>query len=294
MIINKLIGKRTRKALLKHSSYYRRKKLLKRFARLGKNVDLDNPLSLTDKICWLMVYGGQWKRKAQLADKIAVHQYCKQKLGKDICVPILHVYESPDMIRLEELPEQFALKCNHGCKFNIIVPNREELCLEEAQEQLRTWQDTPFGMETVEAHYLFIKPQCYAEQYIVDDTTHSTIEYDFYCPNGRPTLLHIISGRLENDLHQGFYDMDFHPLDVRFASSDNQPQEYAKPAHFDLMKEYAAKLSADLPFARIDFYEANDEVYLGEITLTPAAGNFGFSNRETDLLLGSQITISLS
>ena len=38
----------------------------------------------------------------------------KKKLGKDICNKILKIYNSETEIDIEELPNQFVFKTNHG------------------------------------------------------------------------------------------------------------------------------------------------------------------------------------
>ena len=52
---------------------------------------------------------------------------------------------------------------------------------------------------------------------------------------------------------------------------------FSKPKHFNQMVEYAKKLSEGIEFVRIDFYEVDDTVYLGEMTFTPGAGTFKYN-----------------
>jgi len=68
-----------------------------------------------------------------------LHEYSKEKLGKDICIPIIKVYNSPDEIRFNELPEKFVLKCNHGYKMNIICDNKKTFDLEDAKIKCKEW-----------------------------------------------------------------------------------------------------------------------------------------------------------
>ena len=57
------------------------------------------------------------------------------------------------------------------------------------------------------------------------------------------------------------------------------------------MKEYAKKLSEDFKFVRVDFYEINNIVYLGELTFTPANGFIKFKDNQTDINLGNLLTL---
>lgn len=54
-----------------------------------------------------------------------IHQYSKKILGKDICVPILKVYKNAEEIKLEDLPEKFVLKVNHGSGMNLICKDNK-------------------------------------------------------------------------------------------------------------------------------------------------------------------------
>ena len=60
---------------------------------------------------------------------------------------------------------------------------------------------------------------------------------------------------------------------------------------FDKMKYLAEKLAKGIPHLRVDFYEVNDKVYLGELTFTPGAGLFKFKDKETNLYWGEQIKL---
>ena len=82
-------------------------------------------ITFEDKLNWLVIHDtnilkGKW------ADKILLHKYSKRKLGKDICNKILKIYHSEKDINLNELPNQFVLKTNHGSGYNIIVEDKKE------------------------------------------------------------------------------------------------------------------------------------------------------------------------
>ena len=57
------------------------------------------------------------------------------------------------------------------------------------------------------------------------------------------------------------------------------------------MIEFAEKLSKDIPFVRVDFYEINNKVYFGELTFYPAAGMETFIPNLNDELLGQWLSI---
>nr|WP_236851817.1 ATP-grasp fold amidoligase family protein [Candidatus Sodalis pierantonius] len=49
----------------------------------------------------------------------------------------------------------------------------------------------------------------------------------------------------------------------------NSPVPMAKPKHLSLMTSLAKRIAKDFSYLRIDFYEANDKIYFGELTFDP-------------------------
>ena len=64
--------------------------------------------------------------KAKYVNKIKIHDVSKKILGKDICPPILKIYNNINDINSNDLPDKFVLKCNHGSGMNIICKNKLE------------------------------------------------------------------------------------------------------------------------------------------------------------------------
>lgn len=57
------------------------------------------------------------------------------------------------------------------------------------------------------------------------------------------------------------------------------------------MVKLAEKLSKDIPFLRVDFYEINERVYFGELTFYPASGFEKFKPEEYDKILGDMLEL---
>lgn len=66
---------------------------------------------------------------------------------------------------------------------------------------------------------------------------------------------------------------------------------YKKPNHFDLMVEYAKKLAEPFKFVRVDFYEVDGIVYLGEMTFTPGACRFRYKNPQDNINVGDMLKL---
>ena len=65
-----------------------------------------------------------------------------------------------------------------------------------------------------------------------------------------------------------------------------------KPINFEKMLDYARKLSNKFCFCRVDFYEVDNVLYLGEMTFSPTNVEMNFNNRSISLYLGNFLNIS--
>ena len=94
----------------------------------------------------------------------------------------------------------------------------------------------------------------------------------------------------EEETKFDFYDEHFNHLDIR-NGHPNSTNPIEKPANFELMKELASKLSKGFPHLRVDFYEVNGEVYIGELTFSHYSGMIPFEPVEWDYTFGSWIQL---
>lgn len=264
----------------------------KALKRRNLKLDLKNPVTVQDKISWLIVNDDCNELKAKCADKILVHEYSKEKLGDDICVPILKIYNSPNEINIDELPEKFILKCNHSFNKNIIVRNKKDFDINLAKKNINKWLSEPFGIKSIEPHYIEIERKCYSEKLLEQVGYKEITDYKFICFNGKPTYVQIINGRHTPDFHLNYYDMNFNFVDICRQDIKNNKEKLDKePFGFNLMKEYAEKLSQDFRFVRVDFYSVDNVVYLGELTFTPAQCFIKWTDDNVDKIFGDLLVL---
>ena len=111
---------------------------------------------------------------------------------------------------------------------------------------------------------------------MLGDGNGELLDYKFWCFNGEPKIWTINSGFGHGDIM--YYKMDGSEWNLYNVKSHS---EYVKPMQFNTMVEYAKKLSEPFKFVRVDFYEFNGNVLLGEMTFTPGAFGFKYAN-DTD------------
>ena len=82
-------------------------------------------------------------------------------------------------------------------------------------------------------------------------------------------------------------------LNISCLSQPHPTFNYSKPKFFTLMKEYAKILSSDFKFVRVDFYQLENEIRLGELTFSPLNGLFFCKNKSDEIELAKDIIINI-
>lgn len=258
----------------------------------GKIYNESNIKTIQDKLNWLLIHENP-ENKTNLVDKILLHEYSKKKLGKDICVPILKVYNSSKEIDLNQLPDKFVLKCNHGSLMNIFCSDKSKFNLMKAKIKLDEWMNLNYGLIYFEFQYININKKIFAEQYLLDNIN----DYKIYCFNGEPKFIRVQkklpdgSGKINN-----YYNLDWTLNDIETGLGRHFVRRpdviFEKPRNLELMIKYAKKLSSDFSFVRVDFYDLNDIVYLGEMTFSPSNMMFNCKDKNQSLYLGNLLDIT--
>ena len=262
----------------------REKDYYERRIAIYKNYNESNLVTFSDKINWLIIHDTN-ELKGKCADKILLHEYSKKKLGKDICNKILKIYNNVDEINLDELPNQFALKTNHASGFNIIVDNKNNFNLEKEKRQLNQWLTIDYGQQGAEFHYSFIKRKIFVEEYFGGNP----INYKFFCYNGEPKYIYATIKNEFRYVHLNFFDTEWNPLNFSCYHPPHPTYKFEKPKLFEIMKNIVRKLSSDFKFVRVDLYELNNEVKLGEMTFSPMNSLFYCQNKTHEIELGKYI-----
>ena len=251
----------------------------------GVRCDLQNPRTIQEKLMWLNIYDAD-SRKSVCADKVLVKDYAKDVLGEDIGVPTLKVWDKVDDVDFSVLPERFVIKCNHGSGMNVIVRDKSAMNEQDVKNKLRQWMNVDFAFkEGFESHYHWINRKVFAEP-LLGDGTGNLKDYKFWCFNGEPKFWTINDGNGHGDIM--YYHMDGSEWNLYQVKNHD---DYIKPDTFDTMVEYSCMLSKEFKFVRVDFYEVNGRIYLGEMTFTPGAFIFTYGRSEDEIAVGNLLNI---
>jgi hypothetical protein len=210
-----------------------------------------------------------------MADKYAVKQYVANLIGEEFVVPCLGVWDSVDEIEFEKLPKQFVLKCTHDSGGNVICKDKSQLDIVLTKKRLTDSLSKDYYLPGRDKQYRDIPKKILADKFLDDHTGNELRDYKFWCFNGVPTYMYCTNKG--KNVYENFFDMDFNPVSIDHGFPRLEP-EPERPEEFELMKELASKLSKNLPFVRVDFFDVNHRVYFGEFTFFDWGGFKPFNN----------------
>lgn len=253
------------------------------FARFKKFANLETPKTYNEKINWLKL-NVKNPLYTKLVDKYEVKSYVGNIIGSQYIIPTLQVYDDVDSIDFDALPEQFVLKCTHDSEGLVICKDKTSLNIDKAKKKLRRALKQNFFYIGREYPYKNVKPRIIAEPYLEDNIYNELRDYKFFCFDGEPKYMLVISNRM-NDVKIDYFDLNFKHLDTR-QKYENADQKIEKPINFDKMIELSRTLSKKLGHVRVDFYEVNGKIYFGELTFYHFSGFMPFEPAKWDEIFG--------
>lgn len=266
---------------------------LRHLATFGKKIDWDNPITFNEKMQWLKLF----ERKPEytvMVDKVKVKEYVASVLGKEYIIPTLGVWDNPDKIDFDILPNRFVLKCNHNSGTGMyICKDKSKIDIEKVKDRLRKGLKEDYYLINREWPYKDVPRRILAEEYIDPAPNVKDLpDYKWYCFNGEPKYCQVIQNRTANETID-FFDTEWNHQDfIGLTPGAKHATELPKrPKSLEVQLHIAKELSKDMPFSRIDLYETCDKTYFGEITLFPLGGFGSFKPEHYNELLGRMIIL---
>ena len=236
----------------------------------GQKLNLTHPRSFNEKMQWLKLYD---RRPVYtiMADKYSAKEWAKERIGEQYIVPTYGAWDNVDDIDWSNLPQQVVLKTNHGyggVTGIVICKDLASLDKDEAKSRLKKSLRRNYFYVGREWPYKNIIPLVLAEKFLGDNLQ----DYRVYCFNGVPKLIYSYTNVSSSDgskpelSYCDIYDTDWQPMP--FHQRTLPKGDVPSPKHLSEMIDIAAKLSKDVPFLRVDFYDG-ERLFLGELTFYP-------------------------
>lgn len=260
------------------------------FIKLKRWLRLSKPQRFTEWIQWYKAY---YRNPTMLecTDKYKVRDYVSRVLGTEKYLnTLLQLCDTPKDIDFSTLPNRFVIKTTDGGNGDnvFICTNKDGIDFELVISQLEQWRFKRYENLSREWAYLGARDsKIIVESYLEDlnSLDGSIDDYKFLCFDGKFRYLWIDKNRY-SDHRRGFWDekLNFLPN----VSSDHPTFATAPelPANIHEMIQLSEKLAAPFKFARVDWYNIDEEIIFGEITFYPWSGYCQYNPDEFDFMMG--------
>lgn len=163
--------------------------------KMKKRLNLENPQTFNEKLQWLKLHDRR-PEYTMMVDKYRVRDFVRQKLGEEYLIPLIDVWDDPEDIDFDLLPDNFVLKCNHNSgKGMCICKDKASLDIESVKSELSQGLKQNYFFMYREWPYRDVPRKIVCEKYMLDSETDELRDYKWYCFNGVPQILMINSNR---------------------------------------------------------------------------------------------------
>ena len=251
-------------------------------------LDLDNPHTFTEKINWYkLYYCPQNDLVIRCSDKYTVRSFLEEQGLGGYLSEIVGVWENPDEIQWNSLPNKFAMKNSNGCGYNIICNDKSQLNEKTTKKMLKKWLNEHFGYYNAEPHYEIGKKRIICEEYI-ESCNLLPVDYKVHCMNGEPMVLQLCDERTSKTTKYYYYDLGGNPFPFGKYLADNKID-----LDYDIlseMRQVSKQIASHFPYVRVDFFINHGKLQISELTFSPSAGlkpDLNFNNR--DIIMGEML-----
>ena len=261
------------------------------FASFKRPLNLNNPRTYNEKLQWIKLYDRK-PEYTRMVDKYEAKGYIAEKIGPQYVIPTYGVWDSFDEINFDALPDRFIMKTTHDSGTFMICTDKKTFDKAAAKEKMEKSLRRKYYLIAREWPYKNVHPRIICEKLLENGNGSPLSDYKFYCFDGEVRMLHVTFGRGTADgLSMNYYDRDLNLMPYDHYHYPRYNGKFTPPVQYEKMVELASVLSKGIPHVRVDFYEVNGEIYLGELTFFTDGGFGTFKSREFDEMIGSWIKL---
>ncbi len=274
-------------------------------SRMDIPLDLNNPKRLTEKLQWMKLYDHN-PLYTILADKYKSKEWMREHFDYSYVVPCVGHYKSVSDIDFDSLPNQFAIKCNHDSgsvylcydKNSMQFMSKEgvwydwetiKISLENALRSNYFYYDREWPYKNIKEHLIIVEPL-----FLTKEGKLPTDIKLFYA-NGEFLFTYVSYGR-DGVNDRCTYDASWNRLPfvwvTPLAYRDKiNTSDVPRPKKYDEMLRIGKEIASYCKFARIDFFDIDGDIKIGEVTFFHGGGHDRFYPDEYDLVYGDKLKL---
>lgn len=227
------------------------------------------------------------------SDKIKVRDFVRDNGFGDILINKIDELEKITPSKIHSLingHDGIVVKANHNSGHVYLIDgSTSEEKIEVICNDLNKQLKVKYGFGHGEYWYNDIEPMILVESLIKPDDGCDLKDYKFHCFKQKDgtikVILHIDFDR--NTCHnRSYFDENLNWL----SFSSFVPSiitKFDKPKNYERMLEIAKQLAQPFSYVRVDLYNVDGKIYFGEMTFAQGAGYSKFTNKHSDMWLGS-------
>lgn len=265
-------------------------------------LNLSNPRTYNEKLWWLKYHYRNPLQKV-CSDKYMVREYLCD-LGVDCAelrLPMINSFSTVDQITTKGIEDEVIFKLNVGSGANLIYNPKNPIPEKALKDFFSKRMKHNYYLDSREWNFLGIKPVIVVEPVLRDKNGNLPVDYKFMCFHGKPEVVFVSEGAMDatgrHSVHgerfTNVYDMEWQLTEIESSYPRRPDIVIHKPENFDEMKAIAQKLSEPFPHVRIDLYDIDGKLFLGEFTFYHSGGCGHIAPETESIRLGDLIDLSL-
>lgn len=260
--------------------------------RAGYYPEFGNPVTYNQKINYRKFH---WKNPlfVTCADKIGVKDHVASEVGREYVIENLFVGPSISVIQARQLLDRhgaLVIKANHNSgPVQFLSPADSDTRVKDVCDNIKHQLTIDYGRIKQEPWYSEIHPAILVEKQLKMANGDDLWDYKFHVFNSKDKrkqtlILHIDYDR-HSSPHRSFFDenLEWIPFSLTHPCLKTSIQ---RPENYEKMVEIAKTLARPFSYARIDLYNVDGKIYLGEMTFAHGAGRSRFSSIIYDKWMG--------
>lgn len=263
----------------------------------GRDLDLEHPKTLNEKIQWLKLYYNVDKPfYTQCADKYGARDYIAKEFGEEYLVPLLFETKDVSQITAGNIPDCHCIvKSNHDSGHYYIIRDKNDVDFKWLRNECRYWLSIDYYKRGKEWQYKNIERRIIVEKLLETKSGKIPNDYKLHFINGELQFIYVSFDREGvNDRCVYYADWTRAPFvwleKVKYKPSLNTA-EVPRPATLEKMIAFGTKVARNFKYVRVDFYDVDGKLYFGEITLHHGGGFDSFFPEKFDLLYGQKLSL---
>jgi hypothetical protein len=253
----------------------------------GRAPALFRPRRFTEKMQWRKLFELR-PDYAILSDKLAVRGFVAARAGEALLIPLLWSGPDPATMPLDRLSPPYVLKSSHAAGQVWVVHTDADIDPARMRETAAGWLAHCHGTAMCEPAYVPVPRQLMIERMLFGPGGEPPVEYKLFTFGGRVRVILCLA--VEDDRiarKAAFYTPDWRRLAWRMTKVAVQETDRPAPPRLADMISLAERLGGGTPHLRVDLYDCDDGIRVGELTLYTWSGHEPYQPASVDFELGA-------